>query len=273
MANYTPYIKRLWNMHIPTIWGDITAKKDPDVFTPNGSQIYHGYQGEGKTLSMYHAGSKLKARYPRAMLVSNLHLRDFVAVRVATSQELVEALKTFDAEKQYFFFESHTDLMLVLREVRNGEYGVIFMIDEIHNYFHSHDSKSMPMWVVQVFSQQRKQRLVILGTVQLWPDVIKAIRDQVDNLIGCSRRGHLISQTAIDPRTAESNYGETEFVIRKKGFFWITRAIREGYDTYQVINSGREIMGGNDLMIGNVPANGKVKKPKQNRQQYDRKYN
>lgn len=249
MANYTGYIKRYFNLSVSTIFHDTFDKKDPDRFLPNGSQIYHGYQGEGKTLSMWQAGRRLKMRYPKAILVSNLHLKDFAPVTAKTLDEVETLLTTIDSTKQYFHFESHTDLMLLLRYVRNGQYGVIYLIDEIHNYFHSHDSKSMPMWVVQVFSQQRKQHLVILGTVQLWPDVIKAIRDQVDNLIGCRRMGHVILQTAVDPRTADNNYGQVEFEIRKKGFFWITKELREGYDTFQVINSGREIMGGEDLNI------------------------
>jgi len=59
----------------------------------------------------------------------------------------------------------------------------------------------------------------------------------------------LETQTAVDPRTAEMQYGERSFDVRKKGFFWITKHIREGMDTYQVINSGREIIGGNDLAV------------------------
>jgi len=157
----------------------------------------------------------------------------------------------FDSERQYIRFESHKDLMDVLRYVRNGKFGVVYMIDEIHNYFHSHDSKSMPMWVVQVFSQQRKPHLVILGTVQDWEDVIKAIRRQIDNLIMCARSwGYLIHQVVIDPRSAENNYGDVEYSIKRKGFFWISDNVRNAYDTHQVINSGREILGGNDLNIG-----------------------
>jgi len=204
-------------------------------------------QGQGKTLSMvYHGLLRIKKRYPRAILVTNLHLRDYEPV---TYEKWRQNFEDFDSTAEYVSFETHHELMDVLKNVRNGEYGVIFMIDEIHNYFHSHDSKSMPMWVVQVFSQQRKQRLVILGTVQDWEDVIKAIRKQVDNLIACKRLGYVIRQMAVDPRTAEMQYGERSFDIRKRGFFFITKNIREGMDTYQVINSGREIIGGNDLSV------------------------
>lgn len=225
------------------------TKKNPDDFQPNGSQIYYGYQGEGKTISMFHHAMKLKKRYPKALIVTNLVMLKLTAIHVKNLQELQENLEKINPETHYFLFHTHEELILHLRNTRRGSTGVIFMIDEIHNYFHSHDSKSMPMWVVQVFSQQRKQRLVILGTVQDWEDVIKAIRRQVDNLIECHRLGYVIKNTAIDPRTFEMQYGEKQADVRKRGFFFITDEIRNGFDTYQVINSGREIMGGNDMSL------------------------
>jgi len=250
MANFVPFIKRHFKIDISTIYQDITEKKDPNQFKPNGSQIFHGYQGEGKSLSMFHTTMKIKMRYPKAVLVSNVPLRDFKPIKVGLSLiELERVIKEVNFSHYYLFYETYEELIFLLRNCRNGDYGVIFNIDEIHNYFHSHDSKSMPMWVVQVLSQQRKQRMVILGTVQDWEDVIKAIRRQVDNLIECKRIGYFIFNTAVDPRTAEMQYGERSFDIRKKGMFFISRKLREGTDTYHVINSGREILGGLDTGV------------------------
>lgn len=248
--NYTPFIKRHFAVSVKTLWHDITNRGDPDEFKPNGSQIYHGYQGEGKSLSMYHATLKLMKRYPKAILASNLTLSGYRAVRTPVDKTKLDALISnpkFDSSSMYLYYETYDELIFLLRHLRNDKFGVIFNIDEIHNYFHSHDSKTMPMWVVQVFSQQRKQKLLILGTVQDWEDVIKAIRRQIDNLVECNRIGYFIMQAAVDPRTAEMQYGERSFTIRKKGMFFITKELREGTDTYHVIDSGREIMGGSDL--------------------------
>lgn len=251
--NYVPFIKRHFGINLKTLWHDATNRDDPDFFRPNGSQIYHGYQGEGKSLSMYHATKKLKHRYPKALLVSNLTLRDYRPVKAPTDPAMIgRYVQAIDASRQYLYYETYDQLIALLRYCRNGEKGVIFNIDEIHNYFHSHDSKSMPMWVVQVFSQQRKQKILILGTVQDWEDVIKAIRRQIDNLIECHRVGYFIFQAAIDPRTAEMQYGERSFTIRKKGMFFISKELREGTDTYHVIDSGREILGGLDGPGGSV---------------------
>lgn len=250
MANYVGFIRKYRHISFKTLWGDLRRKKDPDEFKPNGSQIYYGYQGEGKTLSMFHHSMELKKRYPKALLVTNLVVNGLEPIYIQSLEELNRTLPTIDPIKQYFLFKSHEDLVIHLRNTRQGKFGVIFMIDEIHNYFHSHDSKSMPMWIVQVFSQQRKQRLVILGTVQDWEDVIKAIRRQVDNLIQCSKIfGYIIKNEAIDPRSFEMQFGERTADVRKRGYFFISEKLRNGFDTYQVINSGREIMGGNDATV------------------------
>jgi len=252
VADFALVIRRYLEPSFKTMWSDFNMKKDPDDFPFMGSQIYSGMQGEGKTLSMvYHGLFRVKRAYPKTILVSNLHLRDYEPVTLQTLEQWLEIRPNFNPAKQYVLFESFDSLKFVLRHIRpeHDNHGVLFMIDEIHNYFHSHDSKSMPMWIVQVFSQQRKQKIMILGTVQIWEDVIKQIRDQIKNLVICSKFGYLMKQLVIDPKSAESRYGEVEYAVKKKGFFFRSAEIANSYDTFQVINSGREIMGGNDLQL------------------------
>lgn len=287
MSDYRSYIKRYWSIDVKTIWNDIFGKVDRDLFEVNGSQIYYGYQGEGKTLSMYYHFTKVKNNFPKTIVVSNLRLLKKTPIPIKAVKEKVleiqenysEIMENYSKEDSIYatedeefkvtpfhlFYESkkfefwedhyieystHDDLIWLLRNVRSGKYGVIFLIDEIHNYFHSHDSKSMPMWVVQVFSQQRKQRILILGTAQSWKDVIKAIRDQIRNLVKCSRLFFVIRQYAADPRDIENEYGEEVLPEwRAKGFFFQNKEMREGFDTLQVIDSGRHVMGGNEMTV------------------------
>lgn len=256
MAFYLPFVRRTWNPSIKTVWSDIFGKKDPDQFKPNGSQIYHGYQGEGKTLSMvYHGLYKVKPRYPKCLIVTNLYLRDYEPVLVRTVAELHKIMNSQEfidrvwQQKNYIRFEKYDELILLLKQCRNDKYGVHFMIDEIHQYFHSHDSKSMPVWVVQVFSQQRKQFLLVTGTTQVWDNVIKALREQIDNLIGCTRVGWLIKQSVVDPRDFENQYGERTASEKKGAFFFMTHDIRNAFDTFQLIDTGRSVMGGSDLNV------------------------
>jgi len=253
MADFARMIRRSPSVSIKTIIFDIKDKKDDDEFVFNGSQMFHGMQGEGKTVSMYKYGMETFDKFKRSVIVTNLHLTNMIPVDVNDIDDLsqLEAHGDYNWSKQYIYVKSFNDVMKALKNARNGIYGVIFMIDEIHTYFHSHDSKSIPMWVNQVFSQQRKQHLVILGTVQDWEDLIKLIRRQAKNLILCHKVGYFITQTVVDPRTMEMEYGEQFFPVKRKGFFFLSKEIRDGMDTYQVIDSEREIMGGHE-MSGNV---------------------
>lgn len=250
---YLDFVRKEVQPHLPTIFGDIFEKRDPEEFRENGSQIYHGMQGRGKTLSMVYHSSKLKKRYPKLLTVANIHLRDLESVRVNTEHDLLaimesEAFKAREWQKtHYIYYQSHDALLILLRKARNDKYGVHFMIDEIHQYFHSHDSKSMPVWVVQIFSQQRKQYLLVTGTVQVWENVIKALREQIQNLIACNRFGWILTQTVVDPLDFENDYGERVAPVKKRGFFFMTKNIRESYDTRQLVESGREIFGGNEM--------------------------
>jgi len=261
---YLQFIKREMKVHVPTIYGDLFGKKDPEEFTENGSQIYHGMQGRGKTLSMVYHARKLKKRYPKLLVVANIHLRDLEAVRVNSEAELLAITSSDEFKSQswqlthYIYYQSHDALLMLLRRARNGHFGVHFMIDEIHQYFHSHDSKSMPVWVVQIFSQQRKQYLLVTGTVQVWENVIKALREQIQNLIQCNRVTWIITQTVVDPLEFENEYGERTAPVKKKGFFFMSKDIRESYDTRQLIESGREIFGGGDMNVKvNMPQEAK----------------
>lgn len=260
MADYRSYIKKYRNLSVRTMYDDFRAPKDPLAFPYRGSQVYHGLQGRGKTLSMYYHFRKMKMDYPKLLVVSNLNLLRLEPVSLKEpTLEALNALMPDDGEgssyweEHYIRFSSYDDLMVLLRHCRNGKFGVVFLIDEIHNYFHSHDSKGVPMWVVQVFSQQRKQKLLVIGTAQKWGDIALQIRSQFENIIGCniSLFGYRVTHASIKSEQLSEEYGsivadENDY---KMGGFWIDQETRDGYDTFQVIDSGRKIMGGDELKI------------------------
>jgi len=275
--SYLSFIKRTFSLDIKTIWKDTFDKKDPDEFRATGSQIYHGRQRQGKTLGMVHGFHKLKNRYPKLLIVSNIHLKyiivfktkKFIGIkmllphphplkehRVETEADLksITALEAFKTGKwqidNYIYYQSYEALLMLLKKARGvgdrGNWGVCFQIDEIHQYFHSHDSKSMPVWVAQIFSQQMKQYILVVGTVQKWPNVIKALREQIEHLILSTRHGWYIKQVVIDPEDIENEYGQETAPIKKKGGFFMTKLVRDSYDTLALIESGREIFGGGE---------------------------
>lgn len=272
---YLSFIRKSFRLDVPVIFNDTFGRKDPYEFKATGSQIFHGRQRQGKTLSMMEGFHRLKRRYPRLLIVSNLNIyyridfkevhfwkftfhrpykRPFKPYWVSSLADFeeIEKLPEFQAGKwqsdNYIRYQPYDVLLQLLKKCRNSNklWGVNFQIDEIHQYFHSHDSKSMPVWVSQIFSQQMKQYILVTGTVQKWENVIKALREQIENLILCTRSGWRISQTVIDPEDIQNEYGEMTAPIKKRGGFFMTRLVRESYDTLALIESGREIFGGSE---------------------------
>jgi len=233
--SYQKVIKKDLKFNVIEKVKEWTTKKDPDELPYIGSQIYFGYQGQGKTLSMVRHALKIHKKYPKAKIVSNLKLQNI----------------------EYTYFQTFTELQHLFQTSDNGKYGTIFIIDEIHNYFHSHDSKAIPLWIVQVFSQQRKNRFLVIGTVQMWKDVVKSIRDQLENIIECQKVGSIILNRVLDPRQVEINYGQEKIKVKKLGFFIPTTTLYNQYDTYQVINSGRSIFGNIEPLTIQQPFNKK----------------
>ena len=242
MSDYTPVIKKESKPYLQSLGDDINARKDPDFFWPTGTQVYVGRQGSGKTISAVYHASKFRKRYSKLITVSNLLLTGMRTLHFDTREELRQAIANIDPQNEYIYFENMSQLSLALVEVNNGKFGVLYLIDEIHTYFNSLDSKNIPMFVFTEISQQRKQRKAIIGTSQLFLRMAKPFREQCDNIIICNTHfGILTTQTAYDGMTLEQDYdGSLTGTKRKRGWFFHNRKIRNMYDTYQKVVSGAE---------------------------------
>lgn len=219
--SYHRVIKKNFRFSLREKWKEIRTKKDPNELPYIGSQLYFGFQGQGKTLSMVRHAHKIHKKYPKAIIVSNLQLNEINYIKFNTFDELMHLFKT----------------------LKNGTKGVIYLIDEMHNYFHSHDSKSIPLWIVQVFSQQRKNRVLVIGSAQMWKDVTKVIRDQLENIIECKKVAGIVFNQVLDPRQVEKVYGQERIKPKRLGFFIPTLSLYNKYDTLQIIDSGRSVFG------------------------------
>lgn len=127
-------------------------KRDRKEFPYQGLWIFSGAQGSGKTLLMMHLVAEMHKQYPDAIIVSNISIFGLPCVPFTGIED----------------FEKY----------RNGEKGVIFIIDEIHTLWSSLQSAKMPESTLTVWSQNRKNRRVILGTSQRFTRVAKGIREQ-----------------------------------------------------------------------------------------------
>lgn len=239
---YIDVIKKEYRPKFEALRDDRNMRKNPDFFWPSGTQVYCGRQGSGKTIALSKHLYDLKKRYPKAIVVSNLKLNYFVGVRFNSKPELLYRLDKLDPEHQYIYFSTMSQLEIALTNVNNGFKGVIYVIDEIHTYFNSLESKNIPMFVFTEISQQRKQRKLIIGSSQLFTRMAKPFREQCDNLIMCKTMfGFFTKTTAFDGMTMDMDYdGKLSGEVRRKGWFFHTRKLRKSYDTFQKVVSGAE---------------------------------
>lgn len=142
MSSYVNVIKRESKPYIESIKDDIEARKDKDFFWPTGTQVYCGKQGSGKTISAVYHLMKLKTRYPKAIIVSNLKLSKLTPVPFDNKEQLENRLKMMSTDRFYVYFQTLDQLGIALTNVNNGRMGVIYVIDEIHTYFNALDSKT-----------------------------------------------------------------------------------------------------------------------------------
>lgn len=182
--------------------------QDPDFFTHQGLIIFEGRQGSGKTTSMVYEAMQLQEEFPLAKCTSNLAY-------------------------------THQDIALndwrMLINYKNGIKGVIVMMDELQNWFSSNDSKNFPPEMLQVITQNRKNRRVILGTAQNFYLLSKAIRTQTTEVRRCiTLLGCITIVKRVEP-ILDAQGDVLEW--KKKGiyFFVHDKKLRESYDTYKVI--------------------------------------
>ena len=64
-------------------------------------------------------------------------------------------------------------------------FGVICCLDEMQNWFSSNQSRDFPPEMLQVITQNRKNRRVIFGTAQTFNRLSKPIREQATEVREC----------------------------------------------------------------------------------------
>lgn len=190
-------------------------KREPDFFRYQGLHIFCGEQGSGKTIALVEFMMRMQKEYPEAKIMTN-----------------------------FGYLKQNTELVhwKQLLDYKNGFKGVIVGIDELQNWFSSNESANFPVEMLEVVTQNRKNRRVILGTSQVFTRLAKPIREQATliyepiTLLGCLTIVR-VKKPILD---AVGN------IIEKKSrgwyFFVHTDELREAYDTYKVIerlsNSG-----------------------------------
>jgi len=195
------------------LWTIINGK----VFKPYGLTCFVGRQGGGKTISMVEYLDRMKELYPDSIVVTN-----------------------FNYIKQDMPFTSWRQFT----EVRNGLDGVIFAIDELQNEYNSNNWKDFPEDLLSVVTMQRKQRIKIVATSQVFTRVVKQLREQCYEVVECKTYlGRWTRQKCYD--ADDYNYiidnptPERRFRTRKKWKYSFIQGnfIRNLFDSYAVVES------------------------------------
>lgn len=154
---------------------------------------------------------KLCIEYPRAILCTNVKISGLPAHTGVVSYEGIESLTKYE----------------------NGEFGVIYFIDEIHLEFNSLESKNVPIEVMVEISQQRKQRKHIVGTSQVYTRMAKPLREQIKNVVICKKLLNCIQlNRLVDGESAREVDGQLKFDTTKLFIWFHNPSLYSSYDTY-----------------------------------------
>jgi len=186
---------------------------DPEFFRYQGCIVFTGRQGYGKTIAMAEQALRWRKEYPKAKCITNFALRD-------------ESARLNDWR--------------LLVGYKNGIQGVIACIDEMQNWFSSNQSKNFPPEMLEVITQNRKNRRVIMGTAQSFNRLAKPIREQATEVRKCyTFFGCLTFVHRVYPEL-DSN-GDVDSWKHRGWYYFVHNAeLRESYDTWKVIESLKE---------------------------------
>lgn len=184
-------------------------EREPDFFRPQGIHMFCGEQGCGKTIACVEMMLRYQKMYPASKMITNFGV-------TTEDDELVKWQQLLDYS--------------------NEKKGVIVGIDEIQNWFMS-GKNQLPEGMLEVVTQNRKNRRVICCTAQVFTRVNKGLREQVTmvyephTFLGCF--------TVVVKKKYKF---DSEGVVMDSKFrgmycFTHTEELRSAYDTYKVIHT------------------------------------
>lgn len=183
--------------------------RDPEFFRFQGLHVFCGEQGSGKTIALVEFIMRMQAEYPNSKCITNLGYK-YENTQLKQWQQLL----TYN----------------------NGKKGVIVGIDEIQNWFAS-GKNTLPESMLEVVTQNRKNRRIIVATSQVFTRMAKGLREQCTliyepiTFLGC------ITWVRIRKPVLDSDGNVIDKKHRGSYFFVHTEELREAYDTYKVIHT------------------------------------
>ena len=184
------------------------------VFNLYGVTCFCGRQGSGKTIGVVRELEHIRERFPEAIICTNINY-------INQDLPLVSWLQ--------------------LLELRNGDKGVVFVIDEVQNQ--GLDWTKFPETLMSVITQQRKQKIKIYLTAQVYKTVVIQIRRQCFDVVECKtffcrwtkHKAYDAEEynNVIDNPTPEKKH---RMLKKWKDSFIQDNILRGLYDTNQVVS-------------------------------------
>lgn len=184
--------------------------KEPGFFPYQGCIVFTGRQGAGKTVALVQFMRAMQNTYPSCKCITNL---------------------------AYKYEDAILDDWRPLITYKNGIYGVIAAIDEMQNWFSSNQSKDFPPEMLQVITQNRKNRRIILGTSQVFIRLAKPLREQVTEVRECHTFFGCITVVVRKEPFLKADGDVDHYKYRGIYCFVHDQDLRDSYDTYRVIDS------------------------------------
>lgn len=189
-------------------------QEHPDFFAPSGFICFCGGQGNGKTLSAVSFIHKIVQEYPDVQLVANC------------------ALQFPDWNGKVLKYQGYEQV----QKLDNGYKGIILFLDEIQSEFNSLESRRIdPSWFT-VISQQRKRRLLVVGTAQVFNRVAKCWREQFTACIVCRGWFDFVQWNSIVclDDIEEDDKGDVQSYKTRDSRIWFRDpALFDYYDTWE----------------------------------------
>lgn len=162
---------------------------------PTGSRVYKGYQGSGKTLSMVKYVYDILKDYPDCVVFSNIRLYNIPQLHYHQEYDEFDKVFYYKRDMGTYQFIHDDELLKHALMFRNGEMGVLVLLDEAHLYFNKKSGISLD--VLTAISQQRKDRKKLVFSSQIWEELDISLRKQVKEIVNCRCLFHLLQFNTI----------------------------------------------------------------------------
>lgn len=204
--------------HVDIKRNRLLKKQGIKRFREFGLTLFTGRQGAGKTMTLVYEAERYRRKYDNIYICSNFGYKH--------QNESITSLSDIPNS--------------ILKAQELGCIGTLILWDEIQNDFDSFSKVSRD--VLAVVTQQRKQKIKILGTSQVFTRVSKALREQTfevcvcNTIMGRYTKGRFYDADEFSHSIDKPNDKKKLTRLRTVSFVQ-SDDLRDLYDSYAVIKT------------------------------------